>query len=202
MKPPRIDKGISLSIFIDLDGTLWEDFGPGHILDYHAQKEALNKLVEISLHFKKTPKLFILTNQTAAARKIYFYPLFWFKVTLFLSSLKLKKIIAGFYVCYHHPNAEFTLLRKNCSCRKPLPGGIYKIITKYNLESSSKWVIGDRITDILAGELAGIERKFLIFRKESLDMNQAPKDFGDFKNYSCTFLPINCWDEILEYIDD
>jgi histidinol phosphatase-like enzyme len=184
-----------------LDGTLWEDAGPGRILDLSAQKTAQDKLVNLPLHFAKKPKVFIITNQTAAARGICFYPLFWFRVTFFLKYLRFIKITNGFSVCYHHPKAKSRFLRKDCSCRKPLPGGIYYIINKYNLENSDKWLIGDRITDILAGETAGINRKFLIFRELSLTMNEVPKDFGDLKEYSCTFLPVNSWDEILEYID-
>ena len=85
--------GVYSTFFIDLDGTLWEDLGPGQIVNLQAQKLAAAKLIEFSALFNEKPNIFIFTNQTAAARNKIFYPYFWFKVTIFLSSLKFRNII-------------------------------------------------------------------------------------------------------------
>lgn len=201
-KTSKLGEGEEIStFFIDLDGTLWEDSGPGQITNFRAQKLAADKLIAFSALFNEKPNIFIFTNQTAAARRKKFLPYFWLRVTLFLSTLRFRNIITDYYVCYHHPNAENWLLRKNCNCRKPLPGSIKTLSKKYNLSNSVQYVIGDRITDILAGELADVDSKFLIFGKESLSLNEIPDTLRDVKSQSCTFLPVNSWDEISGYIN-
>ncbi len=44
---------------------------------------------------------------------------------------------------------------KKCECRKPKPGMILTLADKHNIDLKSSWMIGDRDTDILAGNAAG-----------------------------------------------
>lgn len=71
-------------------------------------------------------------------------------------------LIEKIYFC-PHSNED------NCTCRKPLPGMINQGIKEFSLEPSQCLVIGDRITDIISGNLAGITNLFLLKRSYSLN---------------------------------
>ncbi len=65
-------------------------------------------------------------------------------------------IITKVYFCPHHP--DFT---GPCECRKPRPGMILKAKKEFNLDLSLSVLVGDKISDIKAGENAGIENNLL-----------------------------------------
>ena len=44
-----------------------------------------------------------------------------------------------------------------CSCRKPLPGMLTGLISRYRLEPSRCYLVGDRLKDIEAGLAAGVK---------------------------------------------
>jgi len=47
-------------------------------------------------------------------------------------------------------------LDAGCACRKPKPGMIYKYAVDYDLDLSQCWMIGDQVSDMEAGQAAGI----------------------------------------------
>ena len=44
-----------------------------------------------------------------------------------------------------------------CSCRKPLPGMITGLISRYMLDPTRCYLVGDRLKDIEAGQAAGVK---------------------------------------------
>jgi D-glycero-D-manno-heptose 1,7-bisphosphate phosphatase len=88
--------------------------------------------------------IFCLTNQPDVARgKLDLGELS--RINDFLAS---ELGIQEFFVCPHDDS-------DNCLCRKPKPGGVNYFLTKYNLDPSETFVIGDRWKDIDAGNAAG-----------------------------------------------
>jgi D-glycero-D-manno-heptose 1,7-bisphosphate phosphatase len=63
--------------------------------------------------------------------------------------------IDAFYVCPHHPNATRANYRIDCACRKPKPGMLLQAAYDHNIDLQRSYMIGDRITDIIAGARAG-----------------------------------------------
>lgn len=61
----------------------------------------------------------------------------------------------GFYLCPHHPKATLETYRKDCECRKPRPGMLLKAAADHRLSLDASFMVGDRITDIVAGRRAG-----------------------------------------------
>lgn len=55
------------------------------------------------------------------------------------------------YFCPHTPEDD-------CSCRKPRPGMIYRAAADWNLCLRDAWMVGDSMTDLKAGWLAGIRK--------------------------------------------
>ena len=79
------------------------------------------------------------------------------------STLKISEInayigekldIQHFYVCFHD-NEDL------CPCRKPLPGLIKSAATQLNLSIPKRVLVGDRWSDIEAGQRAGCKTFFI-----------------------------------------
>jgi D,D-heptose 1,7-bisphosphate phosphatase len=63
------------------------------------------------------------------------------------------------FYCPHHPEGGFPGERAefkiDCECRKPKPGLILKAAARYNIDPAESFMVGDRLTDVQAGKLAG-----------------------------------------------
>jgi D-glycero-D-manno-heptose 1,7-bisphosphate phosphatase len=69
------------------------------------------------------------------------------------------------YNCLHHPEASLGEYRVRCECRKPEPGLLIKAADQWAIDLSSSYMIGDGVTDILAGRRAGATTLFVSSRK-------------------------------------
>jgi D-glycero-D-manno-heptose 1,7-bisphosphate phosphatase len=80
--------------------------------------------------------------------------------------------IEAIYYCPHHPETHYgegiSELRRACKCRKPAPGLIFQAQREHKFELGSAIMVGDRPTDIRAGEAAGI-RTVLIGHNTKID---------------------------------
>lgn len=75
-----------------------------------------------------------------------------------VGELQTKGIeIAKVYHCPHHPE-----ITGDCDCRKPNPGMILKAINEFNINPTDSILIGDKKSDILAGEKAEIGKNLYI----------------------------------------
>ena len=157
------------AIFLDADGVLWEDVGPGGVLNgEHHSIQNLGLLP--SLEHKKHLRI-VVSNQTLAARNEIGYVKFKLTTRIFFRRLIKLKLLSDFAICYHHPNAKNIFLKKNCKCRKPLPGLINSMVKKHNITPEKSFLIGDRITDIQSGTAAGIRSLYLIVNPRMLEIN-------------------------------
>lgn len=65
------------------------------------------------------------------------------------------------YYCLHHPEAVVPEYHGQCSHRKPEPGMLLQAADEHDLDLSSSWMIGDGVTDIMAGKRAGTHTAFI-----------------------------------------
>ena len=71
----------------------------------------------------------------------------------------------GIYFCPHFPravegsNPTFTQV---CDCRKPKIGMLLKAKSRYNIDFSSSWFIGDTMKDVQTGLNAGTHTALLL----------------------------------------
>jgi D-glycero-D-manno-heptose 1,7-bisphosphate phosphatase len=63
--------------------------------------------------------------------------------------------IDAFYYCPHHPQATLPEYRVDCECRKPRPGMLLRAAAEHDLDLSRSYMVGDRISDVAAGNRAG-----------------------------------------------
>lgn len=159
------------AIFLDADGTLWKDEGPGSIFAFSDYSGLSLKLKRLGILFN-LDQFIIISNQTCVARGISEEETLKAKIDDLIQHLKSYSINVFFAYCPHHPNAEVERYRIKCLCRKPAPGLILSIASNMGINLSMSVMIGDRITDAQAASRAGIPRTYLLLNKYSLESNE------------------------------
>ncbi|MEC7207562.1 MAG: HAD-IIIA family hydrolase [Pseudomonadota bacterium] len=91
---------------------------------------------------------------------------------IFHDKLRREARTAGGHItdiafCPHHPLSVTDALRTPCACRKPEPGLIRSLAEKWQLDLDRSFVIGDRLTDLQAGQAAGCT-SYLVGQNQSL----------------------------------
>jgi len=142
-------------IFLDRDGVLIEDVHllstPESIRVRDDVPQALVKLRDAGF------RLMVVSNQTVVARGILTEPemkLLHRQVEEALQD-KSAPTLDGFYYCPHHPRATVQDYRVDCNCRKPRPGLLLRAATEQDIDLAGSFMIGDRMTDIIAGASTG-----------------------------------------------
>jgi D-glycero-D-manno-heptose 1,7-bisphosphate phosphatase len=143
------------AVFLDRDGVLIEDV---HLLTKVEQVRilpgvavALCRLTDVGF------KLIVVSNQTVVSRGLAT------EGDVVAVNERLQQLLLegsgptldGFYVCPHHPKATLSAYRSDCQCRKPRPGMLLQAAREHGIDLGNSFMIGDRITDIIAGAKAG-----------------------------------------------
>lgn len=144
------------ALFLDRDGTINVEKNYVYKIDDFEFIEGVLDL--ISSYYKKGFLIFIITNQAGIARGYYTEDDYQILTNWILNEFHNKNIeIAKVYHCPHHPS-----ISGKCDCRKPNPGMILKAIDEFNIDPINSILIGDKESDILAGENAGIGKNLYI----------------------------------------
>lgn len=106
--------------------------------------EALAKLAERGV------PLIVATNQPDVARGTQTRQ----AVERIHQVLRQRLPLTAIYTCYHDSADD-------CSCRKPRPGLLRQAASAYNIDLKRSFLVGDRWSDVAAGQSAGC-RTFLI----------------------------------------
>ena len=143
------------AVLLDRDGVLIEDI---HLLRERRDiqllagvPEALQSLSEAGF------KLIVVSNQAIVARGLASED----EIRGHNAEVQRQVTVAGgpaldgFYFCPHHPSATLARYREDCGCRKPRPGMLLRAAAEHDLDLSDSFMIGDRVTDIIAGARAG-----------------------------------------------
>jgi len=114
--------------------------------------EALKSLLEINY------KLFLVSNQPDYAKgKTSIESLYEVheKLKVFFKTNNIT--FTEYYYCYHHPQGIIPEYSFKCQCRKPGNLFLRQAESKYGLNMSNSWMIGDRDVDISCGKSAGVK---------------------------------------------
>lgn len=144
------------AVFLDRDGVLIQDCHlltkSKDILLLDGVHSALKKLVELDY------LLFLISNQSVVARGLMTE-----KECHELNSEILNLCtngdfeFTGISLCFHHPDAQVEEWRADSDNRKPKAGAILKFIQAYNIDVKSSYMVGDRESDIIAGNISGLK---------------------------------------------
>lgn len=144
------------AVFFDKDGVINFDKG---ISGNSEPIEFIDGIGSLIAGFRALEfGIFVVTNQPVVARGL-------------MSEPELEKYLRGFealllendagavidriYYCPHHPNANVEKYRTGCDCRKPRPGMLFRAATEFGIDLSASFMVGDRMSDVIAGALAG-----------------------------------------------
>jgi D-glycero-D-manno-heptose 1,7-bisphosphate phosphatase len=145
------------AIFLDRDGVLLEDNG---YVKTPSELTLLSGVSEALISLKAAGYLLVLvTNQAVVARGLIT------EAQLTLIHEAMQKMLAAvgapcldaIYACPHHPNATDLAYRQTCECRKPNPGLLFAAAGVYQIDMAQSFMIGDRVSDIIAGQSAGCQ---------------------------------------------
>ena len=159
------------ALFLDRDGVINIDYG------YVYKKDSIyfvDGIFELCAEAKKKGyKIFIITNQSGIGRGYFSDDQYKSLAKWIEKRFKDNEvIIEKTFYCPHHKDANISIYKKDCYFRKPNPGMILKAIKDFNIDPKKSILIGDKLSDILAGHAAGIKTN--IFFKNKL--YSIPKD--------------------------
>ena len=141
------------ALFLDRDGVIVKQFTikgksypPRNFNDFRIYPYVRERLFEL----KKKYLIFIITNQPDVKKGLIDKEELNQMHNFLMENLPIKNI----YTCLHLKN-DF------CKCRKPSPYFVYKAKKKYDIDLSKSYFIGDRESDIKAGNKAGCKTIFI-----------------------------------------
>jgi D-glycero-D-manno-heptose 1,7-bisphosphate phosphatase len=159
------------SIFIDRDGILNEliyyaDWGewesPRSAEDLIISPDVLPALQKLQ---QNGWMLFLVSNQPSYAKgKVSLESLYEVHNAL-QEQFELHGIVfQEFYYSYTHPNGVVPEYTGESEYRKPNPGFLLDAKSKYGLDMSEAWMVGDRDTDIDCGQKAGCKTVLITYK--------------------------------------
>ena len=108
----------------------------------------------------------VVSNQPGIAKKKFTPALLAAMENKMLASVESAGgQIDAIYNCLHHPEAALDEYRMRCECRKPEPGLLANAAREWGIDLSSSYMIGDGVTDVIAGRRAGATTLFVSSRK-------------------------------------
>lgn len=158
-------KYVRPAIFLDRDGVITKE------VDLLCKPERLELIPgaadAIKLINQKGWMAIVVTNQPVIARNLCsIEELEHIHAKLETLLGNERAYLNAIYYCPHHPDAGYPEERKEykikCDCRKPAPGMLLKATKDWNIDLSHSYMIGDRKSDVQAGEAAGCKQSILI----------------------------------------
>lgn len=140
------------TLFLDRDGVINKKLEGRYVRNWEEFEFMPNVLLAIKKLSNKFERILVITNQQGIGKGIMSTD------ELSLLHQKMQKEIVQnggkideIYFCPH-------LEKENCNCRKPGIGMIEKAMYDFpSIDVRNSFLIGDSVSDIAAGERAGIE---------------------------------------------
>ncbi len=136
------------AIFLDRDGVLNQSivrdgkpFAPRQLDDFHIFNDAAKV---ISLFKQAGFLVVVVTNQPDVGNGFVARSV----VEAMHKQLSESLVLDAIKVCYHSQV-------EGCDCRKPKPGMLLEAAQELGINLSQSTIVGDRASDILAGQAAG-----------------------------------------------
>lgn len=139
------------AIFLDRDGVITKEKSYVTKLEdleiFPYAKDCITKIKEAGYY------AIVITNQSAIARGILEE-----QTLLYMNQYLIEQIgIDAIYYCPHYPKGKISKYSITCHCRKPDVGLIEKACKEFSIDLKQSYLVGDRESDILAGQKIGIK---------------------------------------------
>ncbi|WP_334152703.1 HAD-IIIA family hydrolase [Agrobacterium pusense] len=143
------------ALFLDRDGVIIEDTGyPNNVDDVRLVGGAAQA---IRAFRERGYRVFVVTNQSGIGRG-YYDAFDYILLREHISKLLRKEgaFIDDERACPYHQDAVVEEYRRDHYWRKPSPGMIDDLVTRWNVDKGRSVLIGDKVTDVQAAIGAGI----------------------------------------------
>ena len=144
------------ALFLDRDGTVIND---KENLFYTKDIKFIDGIFDLLLAAKeRSYKIILVTNQTIVSKGLQNYSEMKKINNIILDKINFQIGIKAFddvFICPFHPNANVKKYKFDSYFRKPNPGMIIKAQIKFNINLSASLMVGDRKSDIIAGNSVG-----------------------------------------------
>jgi D-glycero-D-manno-heptose 1,7-bisphosphate phosphatase len=164
-KQSRLTKSIAgnhsyCAVFLDRDGTVVEDVG--YLTDL-SQLKLLPAAVEGIRLLQDQFLIVIVTNQAAVARGLLDEEeLLSIHQELAKALQRRGALLDAVYACPHDAGLGGPPYNDQCYCRKPQPGMLLQARDDFGIQLGLSFMVGDKGSDILAGQRAGVAATVLI----------------------------------------
>lgn len=139
------------AVFLDRDGTINEQMGyvnhPSRFVLLPGAAAGIRRLNESGF------LVIVVSNQSGVARGYFPISLVHEVNHMMRRQLAFKgAFLDAILFCPHHPRGVVAEYALECGCRKPKPGMIEEAGSRFHIDMSRSYVVGDRSSDL---ELAG-----------------------------------------------
>ena len=143
------------AVFLDRDGVLIENRSD-YVREWSHVKILPKALDALAGFQREGLKIIVVTNQSAIGRGLVSAATAQEISDRLVETIKENGgWIDGVYTCPHTPEEQ-------CTCRKPKPGMLFQAARDLSLDLAASWMIGDALTDVQAGQAAGLRGTILV----------------------------------------
>jgi D-glycero-D-manno-heptose 1,7-bisphosphate phosphatase len=151
----------SKALFLDRDGVVNIERGYVHSPDHFQFQEGIFELCRAAQTLGYL--LVVVTNQAGIARGYYTESEFLELTEWMIHKFGKQQIqIARVYYCPYHPVHGIGRYKFDSPDRKPKPGMLLRARADFNLDLKSSVLIGDRLSDMHAAQVAGVGARILL----------------------------------------
>ena len=157
------------TIFLDRDGVINKEVNYLYRIEEFV---FLDGIFEACNYFQSIGfEIIIITNQSGIAQGFYSKNDFKILTDWMFEQFQNKNIkILDIFYCPHGQNSH-------CNCRKPMPGMILEAQKKHGIDLNLSWMIGDKESDIISANAAGVKNTILLRSGHKIDENSSRASF-------------------------
>ena len=142
-----------IGLFLDRDGTINEE------VDYLSSPHQVRLIPRAADAIREAKglgfKVVVISNQSGVARGMFTETDLKEVNSALIALLSREQAqIDALYYCPHHPDGTVAPYNIDCDCRKPGIGMLKRAAREFDIDLSSSYVVGDRMSDIEAGRNA------------------------------------------------
>ena len=154
--------------FLDRDGVINVDSGyVGRWEDFEYLPDVIQGLTLLQ---SAGYKVVVVTNQSGIARGYYSEDDFLLLTETMKADLENRGVVlTAVYYCPYLEDADLEPYRVNSELRKPEPGMLLKAAQDHDIDLSRSIMVGDKVSDMVAAERAGVPDRYHVTEGEPHD---------------------------------
>ena len=165
------------ALFLDRDGVVNEEVGYLHRTEDIRFVDGIFSLCRTAVRLGY--RLIVVTNQAGIARGYYSEADFdrlmeWMRLALRAEGVELDAV----YYCPYHPEHGIGEYKREHEDRKPGTGMLRRAAREFGISLAESVMVGDRCSDIVAANTAGLRQAFLIRGTEGPGCNGSYVEAG------------------------